>query len=147
MSAYPGFFALYPTMERLRGVRALHYSNGIRATPLWLAYVCFDFLIVLVISVVAIGIFVGASSAWYYPGYLFTVFFLYGLTSILLSYVVSLFATSQLAAFAFAAGGQACFFLLYFIAYVLPPQYSTMEVSANLRLGTCASSHIAPQPR
>lgn len=28
MSAYPAFFALYPTLERLRNVRQLHYSNG-----------------------------------------------------------------------------------------------------------------------
>ncbi|KAJ9661232.1 hypothetical protein H2201_006591 [Coniosporium apollinis] len=145
MSAYPGFFALYPTMERLRGVRALHYSNGIRATPLWLAYVCFDFLIVLVISVVAIGIFVGASSAWYYPGYLFIVFFLYGLTSILLSYVVSLFATSQLAAFAFAAGGQACFFLTYFIAYMCIITYSpTTQIDRNVEIAHFTIALVTP---
>jgi hypothetical protein len=35
MSAYPAFFALYPTIERLRGVRALQYSNGVRSLPLW----------------------------------------------------------------------------------------------------------------
>lgn len=28
MSIYPAFFALYPTLERLRGIRQLHYSNG-----------------------------------------------------------------------------------------------------------------------
>ncbi len=28
MCAYPAFFALYPTLERLRNVRQLHYSNG-----------------------------------------------------------------------------------------------------------------------
>jgi len=33
----------------------------------------------------------------------------------LLSYVISLFVFSQLAAFAFAAGMQAIFFLIYFI--------------------------------
>lgn len=115
MAAYPGFFALYPTVERLRKVRALHYSNGIRAAPLWLAYVAFDFLFVLVVSIVVIAIWVGASNVWYAPGYLFVVFFLYGLTSVLLAYVISLVVTSQLAAFAFAAGGQAVFFLLYFI--------------------------------
>jgi hypothetical protein len=43
------------------------------------------------------------------------VFFLYGLVSILVAYVISLFVTSQLAAFAFAAGGQAVFYLIYFI--------------------------------
>lgn len=116
MCAYPGFFALYPTVERLRNVRALHYSNGVRAGPLWMAYTLFDLTIVLVASIVAIVIFIGASGVWYYPGYLFVVFFLYGLTSILMSYVVSLFVTSQLAAFAFAAGGQCSFFLIYFVA-------------------------------
>jgi ATP-binding cassette subfamily A (ABC1) protein 3 len=61
MSVYPAFFALYPTVERLRKVRALHYSNGIRAAPLWLAYLLFDFSFVLVISAVVIGIFVGVN--------------------------------------------------------------------------------------
>lgn len=62
MSVYPAFFALYPCVERLRNVRALHYSNGIRAAPLWLAYLIFDFLFVLIISAVVIGIFVGVSA-------------------------------------------------------------------------------------
>ena len=115
MSAYPGFFALYPTVERLRKIRALHFSNGVQAGPLWSAYLVFDFLFVLLISVLTTVIFVSVSSIWYYPAYLFVVFFLYGLTSILFSYVISLFTTSQLAAFAFAAGSQAIFFLIYFI--------------------------------
>jgi ATP-binding cassette subfamily A (ABC1) protein 3 len=59
MSVYPAFFALYPTVERLRKVRALHYSNGIRAAPLWLAYLSFDCIFVLLVSVVVTGIFVG----------------------------------------------------------------------------------------
>ncbi|MDI1485680.1 MAG: hypothetical protein OHK93_003869 [Ramalina farinacea] len=118
MSAYPAFFALYPTLERLRSVRQLHYSNGVRSVTLWSAYLAFDFVIVLAASIIAIAIFVGVSDAWYHPEYLFVVFFLYGISSTLLSYVISLFARSQLAAFAFAAGGQAVMFLLYFIAYL-----------------------------
>lgn len=61
MSVYPAFFSLYPCVERLRKVRALHYSNGIRAGPLWLAYLAFDLLFVLIVSAVVIGIFVGVS--------------------------------------------------------------------------------------
>ncbi|RMZ79683.1 hypothetical protein DV738_g3253, partial [Chaetothyriales sp. CBS 135597] len=118
MAVYPSFFALYPTIERLRNVRGLHYSNGIRSTPLWLAYTLFDFLIVLVTSAVAVIIFNATSNDWYNVGYLFVVFFLYGLASTLLSYVISLIARSQLSAFAFAAGGQAVMFLLYFIAFM-----------------------------
>lgn len=118
MAVYPSFFALYPTIERLHNVRGLHYSNGVRSAPLWLAYTIFDFVIVLVTSAIAIIIFRAASDVWYHVEYLFVVFFLYGLASTLLSYVISLFSRSQLAAFAFAAGGQAVMFLLYFIAYV-----------------------------
>lgn len=123
MSAYPGFFALYTNIERLRNVRALHYSNGIRAGPLWAAYTMFDFLIVLIVSAITVIIFTGASSLFYGPGYLFVVFAFYGLAAQLMSYVVSLFTTSQLAAFAFAAGGQCVFFLIYFVAYMCIQTY------------------------
>ncbi|KAI4949964.1 hypothetical protein J4E86_007919 [Alternaria arbusti] len=118
MCVYPALFALYPTQERLRNVRALHYSNGIRAVPLWLAYTAFDFLFVLVISAVTTGIFAAASDAWYAPGYLFVVFFLYGLCATLFAYLISIVVTSQLAAFAFAAGGMVSLYLIYFIGYM-----------------------------
>ncbi|QIX02499.1 hypothetical protein AMS68_008016 [Peltaster fructicola] len=116
MSAVPGFFSLYPNAERLRNVRALHYSNGVRAGPLWLAYTLFDFIILIVASAIVVIIFNATFGAWYGIGYLFLVFVLFGLSAILMSYVVSLFTTSQLASFAFAAGGQCVFFLLYFIS-------------------------------
>lgn len=135
MSAFPGFFALYTNIERLRNVRALHYSNGVRAGPLWLAYTTFDFLIVLLVSAIAIIIFTGASSVLYAPGYLFVVFALYGLSATLMSYVVSLFTTSQLATFAFAAGAQCSFFLLYFIAYMVIITYSpAANIDSNVNI-------------
>ena len=118
MSAYPAFFSLYTNIERLRNVRALHYSNGVRAGPLWLAYILFDFLIVLLVSAISVIIFTGTSNVLYGPGYLFVIFALYGLSGTLMAYVVSLFTTSQLATFAFAAGGQCVFFLIYFITYM-----------------------------
>jgi len=67
MSVYPAFFALYPTVERLRKVRALHYSNGIRAAPLWIAYLLFDFCFVLIISAVTTAIFTGVRT--YHPSW------------------------------------------------------------------------------
>lgn len=118
MCVFPALFALYPTQERLRKVRALHYSNGIRAVPLWLAYTAFDFIFVLIIAGITTAIFVGASSAFYGPGYLFVVFSLYGLCAILFSYLISIVVTSQLAAFAFAAGGMVSLYLIYFIGYM-----------------------------
>jgi ATP-binding cassette, subfamily A (ABC1), member 3 len=80
---------------------------GVRSVSLWSAYITFDFIIVLTVSVVSVVIYRAASSEWYHIEYLFVVFFCYGLASTLLSYLISLAARSQLAAFAFAAGGQA----------------------------------------
>lgn len=145
MAVYPSFFALYPTVERLRNVRALHYSNGVRSLPLWLAYVSFDFIIVVATSVLATIIFRAASDIWYHLEYLFVAFFLYGLASTLLSYVVSLFSRSQLAAFAFAAGGQAVMFLLYFIAYMSVLTYApTDKIDSYVNIAHFTIALISP---
>lgn len=127
MAAYPAFFALYPTVERTRKIRGLEYSNGVRPLPLWLAYTTFDFCIVIVSSAVTVAIFAAASSAWYHIGYLFVIFILFGVASILLAYVVSLFARTQLSAYAFAAAGQAVFFLIYLIAYLCTITYAPIN--------------------
>lgn len=133
MSVFPALFALYPTVERLRNVRALHYSNGIRAGPLWAAYTLFDFLWVLLVSAVVTIIFAAVSDVWYHIEYLFVVFFLYGLSAILVSYCVSLFVSSSLAAFAFAAGGQAVLFLIYFITFMCIVTYTAAtQIDQNI---------------
>lgn len=124
MAVFPAFFALYPTIERLRQVRALHYSNGVRPLPLWFAYLLFDFTVVLLISTIAIIIFAASHDVWYGLGYLYLVMLLYGLASILLSYVISLFSRTQLSAFAFSAGGQAVMFLVYLIGYMVTLTYA-----------------------
>ena len=145
MAVYPSFFALYPTIERLRKVRGLHYSNGVRSAPLWFAYALFDFMIVLITSAVAIIIFRAVTDVWYHIEYLFVVFFLYGLAATLLSYCISLIARSQLAAFAFAAGGQAVMFLLYFIAFMSVLTYSPTElVDRNLNICHFTIAAISP---
>ncbi|ORY19028.1 ABC transporter domain-containing protein [Clohesyomyces aquaticus] len=115
MACYPAFFAIYPTVERHRKIRALEYSNGARPLPLWLAYTTFDWLNILITSVI-ITIILAASTAssWWNISYLFVVLFLYGLASLLWSYMVALVAKSQLAAFAIAAGSQAFMLLMYF---------------------------------
>ncbi|KAI9772575.1 MAG: hypothetical protein M1839_002457 [Geoglossum umbratile] len=146
MVAFPGFFALYPTGERLRNVRSLQYSNGVRVLPLWTAYATFDFLVVLASSVIITALFASASSGvWYHLPYLFVVVMLYGLTSILLAYVISLFAKSQLAAFAFCSGGQAVMFLLYFLAYLLVLTYAPNEkVESTLNIMHYTVATITP---
>jgi len=135
MSAYPGFFSLYTNVERLRNVRALHYSNGVRAGPLWVAYTLFDFLIVLLVSAAAIIAFTATTDVLYAPAYLFVVFMLYGLSATTMSYVVSLFTTSQLATFAFAAGGQCCMFLIYFVVYMVLLTYApTADIDRDVNI-------------
>ncbi|KAL4789971.1 hypothetical protein BDV19DRAFT_394503 [Aspergillus venezuelensis] len=127
MSVYPAFFALYPTAERIRNVRALHFSNGVHGLSLWLAYLSFDFCIIVASSVLAVAIFVAMSDIWYHIEYLFVVIFLYGLCSTICAYLVSLFTKSQLAAFAFAAGGQCVALLIYFIAYMCVLTYAPTD--------------------
>lgn len=115
LAAYPGFFALYPNLERRRQVRGLQYSNGVRQFPLWIAYVGFDFSIVLASSALAVILFVALSSVWFHLGYIFPILVLYGLSSILLAYIISIFAKNQLSAYAFTAGFSVLGFLGYLI--------------------------------
>ena len=124
MAAYPAFFTLYPTVERIRNIRGLQFSNGVRSLPLWLAYTAFDFIPVIISSALTVIIFSAVSSVWYHVEYLFIIFVLYGLASILLSYVISLFAKTQLSAYAYAAAGQAVMFLVYLIAYLCTLTYA-----------------------
>lgn len=145
MAAYPGFFALYPTVERTRMIRGLEYSNGVRSLPLWLAYLTFDFLIVLLSSALCTVIFAAASSAWYHVGYLFLIFMLFGMASILFAYVVSLFAKTQLSAYAFAAAGQAVFFLIYLIAYLCTITYAPInKIDRYLQIVHFTISAVTP---
>ncbi|TFB06639.1 ATP-binding cassette sub-family A member 3 [Trichoderma ghanense] len=127
LACYPAFFALYPSNERRRFVRSLQYSNGVRPFPLWMAYLLFDFVMVLASSAIVTGVWAGLSDIWYHIEYIFVVLLFYGLASILVSYLVSLFTRSQLATFAWAAFGQAAFFLGYLIAYVCVVTYVEID--------------------
>lgn len=125
MACYPAFFALYPTRERLLKIRELQYSNGARPLPLWLAYLSFDWLNIFIASGIMTIILVASTPDNFWNiGYLFVVLFLYGLASLLWSYIVALFAKSQLAAFAIAAGIQAFMLLMYFTG--------VMQIQANM---------------
>lgn len=134
LAVYPAFFALYPSNERRRFVRALEYSNGVRPFPLWMAYLVFDFIIVLVSAGIVTAMWASLSNVWYHIEYVFIVFFLYGLCSILFSYVISLFTKSQLGTFAWAAVIQAVFMLGYLIAYVCILTYvQVSKIDSTLR--------------
>ncbi|KAH8896791.1 P-loop containing nucleoside triphosphate hydrolase protein [Thozetella sp. PMI_491] len=103
-AVYPALFALYPTYERIRRVRALQYSNGIRSLPMWIAYVVFDAAFIVVISACATITTWKEIPYWYSVGYFFPVLALYGLAALLMGLVISTMAKSQLAAFAFSVG-------------------------------------------
>ena len=116
---YPALFCLYPTYERIRRVRALQYSNGVRPLPLWLAYILFDFSFVIIISAAVTISTWKEMPYWYAVGYLFPVLCLYGLAAVLMGYVISTMAGSQLAAFAFTAGTMAAMFALSVLAFAV----------------------------
>jgi ABC-type multidrug transport system ATPase subunit len=92
-------------------------------------------MIILLVAAFSIIIFTAVTDIWYGPGYLFVVFVFYGLSATLASYVISLFTTSQLATFAFSAGGQCSMFLLYFIAYMCIITYApTAEIDRDVNI-------------
>lgn len=125
MACAPAFSALYPTYERLSNVRAMQYSNGLRVTPLWSAYIFFHFWLVVLMSIILTAFISSKLEHINGAGYFFVVLMLYGTASTLLSYCVSLFVKSQLAAFAVVAAYQACYLLIYLIGYLSTQAFGT----------------------
>ncbi|KIL92057.1 hypothetical protein FAVG1_04463 [Fusarium avenaceum] len=145
LSAYPAFFALYPSNERRRFVRGLQYSNGVRPFPLWIAYLLFDLVFVLVSTAIITAIWAGVSNIWFHLGYVFLILFLYGIASTLLSYVISLITKTQLGTYAWAAASQTLIFVVYIIAYMSVLTYSPItKVDRSLRLVHFIISLFAP---
>ncbi|RKK23812.1 hypothetical protein BFJ69_g15637 [Fusarium oxysporum] len=143
--ASPAFFALYPTLESRSMVRSLQYSNGVRPLPLWLAYLAFDFTFVLVSTALLTILWAALSTIWYHIGYVFLVLILYGLASILLAYVVSLFAKTQINAYSYVTAVQVVFFLVYLIAYMATLTYAPVaSVDKYLRIVHFVISAFAP---
>ncbi|KAL2887992.1 ABC transporter [Ceratocystis lukuohia] len=141
----PAFFALYPNIERRALIRSFEYSNGVRPGALWLAYTAVDFLIFIASSVVVIVIWVAMSDAWFHVGYLFLIILLFGLASILLGYVASLFVKTQLGTYAYVAGFQFLVFAVYFIAYMSTLSFASVtKVDDQLLLVHYVASAFAP---
>jgi hypothetical protein len=87
--------------------------------PLWIAYLLFDFCFVVVNAVAVTAITASQIPYWYDVGYLFPVLCLYGLAAILMSYIISTVATSQLAAFGYAAGAMALMLALSILTFAV----------------------------
>jgi ATP-binding cassette, subfamily A (ABC1), member 3 len=86
---------------------------------MWFSYIIFDSLFVLLIAAICTIAVSQEASWWYSAAYLFPVLALYGIASIIFVYIISLYASSQLGAFAFAAGGQAIMFLISLIVFIV----------------------------
>ncbi|ODV91103.1 hypothetical protein CANCADRAFT_24869 [Tortispora caseinolytica NRRL Y-17796] len=118
-AAYPAILSLYPTTERLRGVRAFQYSNGMMVFPLWLGHFLFDAIPVLVIAAAStICIAAIKPDAFYDIGFLFLIFTLFGFASTAFSYVISLFVSSRISAFAVACVFQAVALIIFLVAHL-----------------------------
>ncbi|KAK4231754.1 transcriptional repressor NF-X1 [Podospora fimiseda] len=120
MTVYPCFFALYPAFERSSNVRPLMISNGVRPAPMWTAYFLFDLCFVLAVAIAYTATITAQFPEWFGPGYMFPVILFHGVTGILLSYIVSTWARSQLSSFLWALGFNSVSFFGLGLAYTLP---------------------------
>lgn len=144
-SIFPSLFGFYPNTERKQSVRSLQYSSGARSLPLWTAHLSFDFLIVLVAMCICAGIYVGTSDIWYNGGFLFLIFILYGTASILLSYIISLFAESSISTFAGMAAYQGVGSAVYLISFLFIVTFSSAStVDKNILLAHWIVSAFFP---
>lgn len=72
-------------------------------------------------------------------------FSLYGLCAVLFSYLISIIVTSQLAAFAFAAGGLVSLYLIYFIGYMCILTYApAYAIDSYIKIFHWTVSLISP---
>ncbi|KAJ3549507.1 hypothetical protein NM208_g464 [Fusarium decemcellulare] len=124
---YPAFFALYPAYERLHKVRALQYSNSVRPLPLWTSHILVDLVFVLIISGLSAFFISLGIAKWYSAAYLFPVMLLYGIAAMLWSYIVSLYARSELASF----GLSLCALLVMFVVSVAAFMVASFNQSPN----------------
>ncbi|OHE99923.1 ABC transporter [Colletotrichum orchidophilum] len=144
-SIIPSFFGLYPNRERHSHARGLQYSSGVRSLSLWTSHLIFDFGIFFFPLLIAAIILAVSSDVWYASGYLFPVFLLYGITSILLSYVVSLFTNSQVATFAAIMAYNSVGFAIYLIAFLYIVTFSPSNVTdRNVLIGHYTISAFFP---
>ncbi|KAF9067262.1 P-loop containing nucleoside triphosphate hydrolase protein [Rhodocollybia butyracea] len=125
MAVYPAFFAIYVSKERRSGVQAMQFSNGLSNTiGLWLGHLMFDWIFSIISATITIIVFAAVSNQFHGLGSFWVVLMLYGITSTLFAYCMSLLVASPLAAFAAVAGYQVIMFVLYLAGYLLTLTYA-----------------------
>ncbi len=107
---------IYPAFEKNNRVRALHYCNGVSPFALWCGYLLFDIQVIIIQGCFVWSLlFIGPlSKLWYESNYVLGAFLLFGVSTYLGTYFISLFLKK--AAFAIAAGVHTILFVLYIIA-------------------------------
>ncbi|KAJ1022457.1 hypothetical protein NDA16_003446 [Ustilago loliicola] len=122
-AVWPAFAALYPSAERNNRVKAMALTNGMRAVPLWLGHLLAELPVILISTIPVAVVYAFASDQFAGEGVLWVVLFLHGVSSTLQSFVVSLFAPNQLAAFAIVAAWNVLAFLIFFATTMLTVTY------------------------
>jgi hypothetical protein len=99
-------------------VRALQYANGVQRAPLWIAYGLFDAIFVLIIAIGCSAIVYTQMNWWNGPPMiLLPVLLLYGISAVLLGYVISHFVNGALKSFMATAGTNLLSFFIVAIAF------------------------------
>ena len=122
-SVWPAFAALYPSAERNNRVKAMSLTNGMRALPLWLGHLLSELPVIIIATVPVAVVYTQVSDQFAGGGVLWLVLFLHGVASTLQSFVVSLVAPNQLAAFAIVAAWNVLAFLVFFATTMLTVTY------------------------
>lgn len=122
-AVWPAFATLYPSAERNNRVKAMALTNGMRAVPLWLGHLVAELPVIVISTVPVAVVYTFASDQFAGEGVFWVVLFLHGVSSTLQSFVVSLLAPNQLAAFAIVAAWNVLAFLIYFATTMLTVTY------------------------
>lgn len=129
MAVYPAFFALYPAFEKSTNVRAVQYSNGVRALPLWTSYFLFDLLFVLAVSIAYTATISVQYPYWWGASYMFPVCLFHGIISIFIAYMISAKASSQLSSFLWTLGHNVFGYFVMAVATTLPQVLSDPSIA------------------
>ncbi|RPD64790.1 P-loop containing nucleoside triphosphate hydrolase protein [Lentinus tigrinus ALCF2SS1-6] len=132
MAVFPAFFTLYVAQERRSSVQAMQFSNGLsNPAGLWLGHLLFDSMFGVLCATILTIVFAAKSTLFQGLGYLWFIMALHAYTGTLFAYLVSIWLTNPLAAFAVTAVYQIIMFGLYLAAYMLSLTYSKAAQSGK----------------
>ncbi len=87
--------------------------------PLWTSYFLFDIWFVIVICIAYTATVSAQLRYWWEPAYMFPVCLFYGINAILISYIISTWANSQLSSFLWTLSFSVISFFVLALSYVV----------------------------